>query len=85
MIEKPEDYRIEDSYLNLKGRRLDALKTEDLKVVLKPTLHGDFILKPRIMYLDESGRYRSYEPEQVKISVKELGLSGWLKGPEKKR
>lgn len=80
-----EKYRIEDSYLNLRGRRLDALKTEDVKVVLKPTVHGRFRLKPRVMYLDETGKYRSYEPEPVDVTVKELGISGWLKGSEKRR
>ena len=83
--EVSEKYRIEDSYLNLRGRRLDALKTEDMKIVLKPTVHGRFRLKPRIMYLDETGKYKSYEPEPVDVTVKELGFSGWLKGFEKKR
>lgn len=83
--EVSEKYRIEDSYLNLRGRRLDALRTEDVKVVLKPTVQGRFRLNPRIMYLDESGKYKSYEPEPVDITVKELGISGWLKGSEKKR
>jgi hypothetical protein len=36
------------------------------------------------MYLDESGRYRSHEPEPIDITVKELGIAGWLKGPERR-
>ena len=31
--------------------------------------------------LDETGNYKSHEPEPVTITVKELGISGWLKGP----
>jgi tetratricopeptide (TPR) repeat protein len=85
LVAEPERYRIEDSYLNMKGRRLDTLKTEDVRLVLKPTVHGEFTLKPRIMYLDESGKYKSCEPEPVSITVRELGISGWLKGPEKTR
>ena len=85
VVKEPEKYRIEDSYLNLRGRRLDALKTEDVKLVLKPTVQGHFTLKPRIMYLDETGKYKSCETEPVDVVVKELGISGWLKGPEKKR
>lgn len=84
LVTEPERYRVEDTYINMRGRRLDALKTEDLKLVLKPTVHGQFKLRPRIMYLDESGKYRSHEPEPVDITVKELGISGWLKGPERK-
>jgi len=84
IVSEPEKYRVEDSYLNMKGRRLDALKTEDVKLALKPTIRGEFTLRPRIMYLDEAGKYRSCEPESVTISVKELGITGWLKGPASK-
>jgi len=81
--EKPEIYRVEDSYLNMKGKRLDPLKTEEVKLVLKALNKGTFTLKPRVLYLDETGKYRSHEPEPTTITVKELGISGWLKGPGK--
>ncbi len=80
LIDKPETYRVEDSYLNMKGKRLDALKPEEIKITLKPKNQGVFQLKPRISYLDENGKYRFYEPEPVSITVKELGIKGWLKG-----
>jgi hypothetical protein len=80
LIEKPEIYRVEDSYLNMKGKRLDPLKTEEVKLVLKPQMQGTFPLKPRIHYLDENGRYKSHEPEPINITVKELGIKGWIKG-----
>ena len=83
--ECPEKCRVEDSYLNMKGRRLDPLKTDEVSLVLKPTAHGRFLIRPRIMYLDESGAYRSSEPEPIELVVRELGISGWLKGPEKKK
>jgi hypothetical protein len=79
-LEKPEHYHAEDSYLNMKGKRLDPLKTEELKVILKPKAQGEFKLKPKILYIDENGKYRSHEPEPVTITVKELGIKGWLKG-----
>jgi hypothetical protein len=80
LIEKPGNYRVEDSYLNMKGKRLDALKTEELKIVLKPKAQGVFQLKPKILYIDENGKYKSHEPEPISITVKELGIKGWLKG-----
>jgi len=80
LAQKPDPYRVENSHLNLKGKRLDPLKTEEVKFVLKPKVQGVFPLKPRIMYLDENGRYKSYETEPVNITVKELGIKGWLKG-----
>jgi len=80
VVTAPEKYRIEDSYLNLRGRRLDAPKTEDVRLVLKPTVKGHFKLKPRVMYLDDSGTYRSCELAPVEVLVKEMGISGWLRG-----
>jgi hypothetical protein len=80
LTEKPENYRMEDSYLNMKGKRLDPLKTEELRLILKSKAQGVFPLKPKILYLDENGKYKSHEPEPVTITVKELGIKGWLKG-----
>jgi len=77
----PEICRVEDSYLDMKGRTLSPLKTQELKLVLKPLAKGAFELKPRILYLDESGKYKSHEPEPVSITVQELGIRGWLRGP----
>jgi hypothetical protein len=80
LIEKPENYRVEDNYLNLKGKRLDPLKTEEVRIVLKPNAQGMFQVKPRILYIDENGKYKSHEPEPISITVAELGIKGWLKG-----
>ena len=76
----PETYRVEGSYLNMKGRKLAPLKTEEIKLVLRPANKGTYTLKPRLMYIDETGKYRSHEPEPVTITVKELGIKGWIKG-----
>jgi len=78
--EVPETCRFEDRYINLKGKRLDSLKTEEVKIVVKPLSRGIFTIKPRILYLDENGKYKSHEPEPVPITVKELGIKGWIKG-----
>jgi hypothetical protein len=78
--EKPETYRVEDSYIDMKGKRLGPLKTEELRLILKPKAQGTFALNPTILYLDENGKYKSHEPEPVTIIVKELGIKGWLKG-----
>jgi len=69
LVEEPEGYRMEDSYLNLKGKRLDPLKTEEIKLVLKSMSQGQFDLRPRVLYLDESGRYKSHEPEPMKLTI----------------
>jgi hypothetical protein len=56
------------------------LKTEEVKFTLRPNIQGEFFLKPTVLYLDENGKYRSHEPEPINITVKELGIKGWLKG-----
>ena len=76
----PESYRVEDRSLNMKGKKLAPLKTEEIRLVLRPATKGTFTLKPRVMYLDETGKYKSHEPEPVTITVKELGIKGWIKG-----
>ncbi|OLE77561.1 hypothetical protein AUG19_00155 [archaeon 13_1_20CM_2_54_9] len=45
--------------MHLGGKRLDPLKTEEVKLLPKPEARGTFILRPRILYLDENGRYKS--------------------------
>ena len=76
----PEVYRVEDSSLNMRGKRLNPLKTEEVKLAIRPRIKGTFLLKPRILFADETGKYESHEPEPVTITVKELGIKGWIKG-----
>jgi CBS domain-containing protein len=74
LIKKPRISRIENRNLNMKGKRLAPLKTEEIRLILRPTTKGTFILKPRIIYLDETSKYKSYEPESVEIDVSEVVL-----------
>jgi len=80
LTQNPEGYRMEDNYLNMRGKRLDSLKTEEVRLTLKPRVQGQFTLKPRILYLDEGGKYKSHEADPITVTVKELGITGWLKG-----
>jgi tetratricopeptide (TPR) repeat protein len=80
IVAKPDIYRVENSNIDLKGKRLDPLKAEEVKLVLKAKIQGVFALKPKILYLDEQGKYKSHEPEPINLTVKELGIRGWLKG-----
>ncbi len=75
-------YRVEDTYIDMKGKRLEYLKTHEIKIALKTLRKGAFELRPRVLFVDERGNYRSYEFEPASLSVRELGVSGWLKGPK---
>jgi hypothetical protein len=77
---KPEPYRVEGCNINLKGRRLGPLNAQEVKFGLRPKHRGTFTMAPKITYIDENGKYKTHEPEPVTITVKELGIRGWIKG-----
>ena len=80
LVERPEKCIVNDSGLNFKGRKLAPLETSEMKLALKPKKKGRFIFAPRIKYMDETGEHKSCELEQAPVTVKELGIRGWLKG-----
>ena len=80
MVKKPESCRMEGNCLNMKAKRLGPLKTEEVKLVLRPKIQGVFRIKPKILYVDANGKEKTHEPEPTSITVKELGIKGWLKG-----
>jgi len=80
IVKKPELYRIEDNCLNMKEKQLDPSKTEEVTIVLTPKIQGTFHLKPKILYIDADGQEKTHEPKPTSITVKELGIKGWLKG-----
>ena len=49
---------------------------------MKALRKGAFELRPRILFVDEKGNYRSYEFDPATVTVRELGIAGWLKGPK---
>ncbi len=80
IVKKSELYRVEGNCLNMKKKRLGPLKTEEVKFVLTPKTQGTFHIKPKILYVDENGKEKTHEPKPINITVKELGIKGWLKG-----
>jgi tetratricopeptide (TPR) repeat protein len=80
ITKKPESYRREGECLDMKDKRLGPSEREDVKLVLTPRVQGTFHIKPKVMYLDEDHKEKSSEPEPITITVRELGIKGWLKG-----
>ncbi len=74
LVDKSNYCRFEDSYLDMKGKRLNPLMTEEIRLVLRSFDKGTFAIKPRIVYVDETGRQMSCEPEPVTVSVSEVVL-----------
>ncbi len=76
--------RVGDNFIDMKGKRLEYLKTHEVKVPMRALAKGIFQIRPRVLFVDEKGTYKSYDFEPVALTVKELGISGWLKGPGSK-
>ncbi len=76
LIAKPGYYHFEDAYLDMKGKRLPPLKTEEIRLVLRSFDKGTFAIKPKIIYVDETSHQMFCEPEPVTIKVSEVVLPG---------
>jgi hypothetical protein len=82
LIEKPEGCMAGDSSLNLKGRGLAPVETIEIRLMLKARKKGKFVLTPKIRFMDENGEHKSCELEKLALTVKELGIRGWLRGKD---
>ncbi len=80
---RPEGCTVEGDVLNIRGRIVNPMKTEGVKLTVSPLHRGELQLKPRIFYLDLAGSYHHHDSNPIPIVVRELGLKGWLRGPPK--
>src|SRR2546427_158784 len=70
--EKPDASRLDGNHLSLRSRRLAPLKSEELKLILKPLVKGSVTLRPKLVYLDETGQRLQHYTEPLVIIVKEV-------------
>ncbi|MCK4313262.1 hypothetical protein KAW04_00705, partial [Candidatus Bathyarchaeota archaeon] len=76
LVAKPEYCHSEDAYIDMKGKKLNPLKTEEIRLILRSFSKGSFTVKPRIIYVDETGHQEFCEPKPVTINVSEVTLPG---------
>jgi len=76
LVTKPTYCHFENMHLDMKGKRLDPLKTEEVTLVWRSFDRGTFEIKPRIIYVDETGHQMTSEPKPVTINVSEVTLPG---------
>jgi len=76
LVAAPDYCHVEDAYLDMRGKRLDPLETEEIKLVLKPFDKGTFEITPRIVCMDENGNKMLRGLEPVAIMVSEVVLPG---------
>ena len=76
LIVKPDYSQLRDTHLDLRGKRLEPMQIEKIKLVLKPFDKGTFEMKPRVIYVNETGHRMSSEPKPVAIDVLQVVLAG---------
>ena len=69
LVAKPNYCYFDDTHLNMRGKRLDPLKTEEIRLILRSFDKGTFEIQPKIIYVDEAGQQMISELEPVAIEV----------------
>jgi KaiC/GvpD/RAD55 family RecA-like ATPase len=76
LVAKPSYCRFEENYLDMNGKRLNPLMTEEIRLALRSFDKGTFTIKPKIVYVDATANQMSCEPEPVTINISETVLPG---------
>lgn len=71
IVRIPQEYVLEGTSLNARGKKLQPLATESIKIILKPLKTGIFTLSPKVTYIDEQGNFKYSTPEPVVLKVEE--------------
>jgi len=69
LIQKPDYSHFEGTYLNLNERQVDPHSMEEIRVALKSYSKGEFVLRPRVLYLDENEEELVCVPDPVGIKI----------------
>ena len=74
LVEEPVGLHVENGSLNMRGKCLNPLETKEFRLTLRSFAKGTYTIKPRIVYLDETGNELFCELEPVTINVSEVVL-----------
>ncbi len=69
VIEAPSEYAVKDGSMDMGGKRFEPLKVESIKLSTRATRFGIFKVSPKVIYIDESGKFRTCSPEAVHVTV----------------
>jgi hypothetical protein len=64
------DLNVEDGCLDLRGKRLEPLKVESVKINAQPIEAGTITLNPRVVFLDDTGTFKTCKPKPTRVTVK---------------
>ncbi len=74
LISQPSYGHLDEEDLDMKGRQINPLKTEEITLEFRSFTDGAFEVKPKIIYLDETGRQVFSELQSVRIEVSKMVL-----------
>jgi len=74
LVSKPDFCSFENPNLICKGKRLDPLKEDYLKIILRPYKSGSFKIKPSITYVDLKGNRFFHTPNDLKFDISKIVL-----------
>ena len=78
LVQKPKKCTVKNGLVDLKGRRLEPLESDEITMKVKPTKRGKFTFTPAIQFVDEAGNDKLCELEQVTVTVRKITLPGRL-------
>lgn len=76
LVNKPDYCTLEDKNLNMKGKRLNPLKTEEIKITMTPFKPGSIEIKPTIICVDWTGQQILHKPDPAMFIISAVTLPG---------
>ncbi|MGD0405585.1 MAG: ATPase domain-containing protein [Candidatus Bathyarchaeia archaeon] len=76
LVDKPDYCKLENAHININGKRLNPLKTEEIKIALRPFKQGSIEVKPRIVCIDWAGQQIICSPEPLAYNISGAALPG---------
>jgi hypothetical protein len=76
LVEKPDYCQFEGSQLAMRGKRLDPLKTDVIRIVFRSFVMGSVEIKPQIVCVDYAGRQLVCSPDPATFNVVGVALPG---------
>jgi len=79
LVDQPDYCSWENGHLTIKGKRVNPLNAEEIRLVLRSFDKGAFEIKPKLVYVDETGHQIASEPDPVTFEVSEVVLPDRIK------
>jgi tetratricopeptide (TPR) repeat protein len=73
ITETAANHKWEDGSLDMQGKRLESQKLESIRILVTAPESGIIHINPRIIYVDELGKFKTSQPDPATVSVYPLG------------